>query len=97
METAIEREKRLKICTGVLVSKVVFSGIGSEGKRRAEVVSFQHAHSKSGKTFLAKANTEVIICAGAISSPQILMLRSASLASDPSHWYFPLTSLLWWY
>ena len=71
--TAIEREKNLTICTGVLVSQIKFSS--EEAEHRAERVLFRHAKSKSDKAFSAKVNREIIISSGAISSPQILMLR----------------------
>jgi choline dehydrogenase len=73
-EIARTREKNLSICTGVTVSRIAFSS--GEMKRRAEKVHFQLTNkSKSVKMFSAKVNKEVIICSGALGSPQVLMLR----------------------
>jgi choline dehydrogenase len=80
-EIALKREKRLKICTGVIVSKLAFldentSPLDPNGKsRRVEQVQFQYAKSKVNKVFSTKVNKEVIICSGAVGSPQVLMLR----------------------
>ena len=71
---ALEREKNLTICTGVTVSRIAFSC--DETKRRAEQVHFRPTkQSQSDRLFLAKVKKEVIICSGALGSPQILMLR----------------------
>ena len=71
--TALKREKNLTICTRATVSQIKFSG--DEAERRAERVFFQHANSKSEKIYSAKVKREVIVCSGAIGSPQVLMLR----------------------
>jgi len=79
-ETALKRIKNLNICTGVIVSKLTFS---YEKSARADQVMFQYANFKGNKIFSAKVNKEVIICSGALGSPQVLMLR----------YYHPLPSL----
>lgn len=56
--------KNLQVVTGVMVTRILFEGdkaIGIETRHR-------------GKTTEYRANKEVIICAGAINSPQLLML-----------------------
>jgi choline dehydrogenase len=67
---AREREN-LTICTGAIVSRITFSG----KEPRAEGVQFQDFKAKSGKVFSAKPKREIILSAGAISSPQTLMFR----------------------
>ena len=57
------KRKNLSTETNVQVNKILF-----EGKRAVGV-----EYSKKGKTFSVKANAEVILSAGAINSPQILM------------------------
>ncbi len=57
------KRKNLATETNVQVNKILF-----EGKRAVGV-----EYSKKGKTFSAKANAEIILSAGAINSPQILM------------------------
>lgn len=56
--------KNLRIVTGTQVSRILLEGkkaVGIETRER-------------GKTNIYRANKEVIICAGAINSPQLLML-----------------------
>jgi len=72
-ETALKREKNLAICTSAIVSRVVFSH--GEQKPRAEKVVFTSAQPGTSKDFSVKVKREVIICSGAIGSPQVLMLR----------------------
>ena len=79
--TALKREGNLTICTGVLVSRIEFSG--DEAEHRAEQVSFQYANSTSEKVFSVRVNKEVVISSGAVGSPQILMLRSENLSHQP--------------
>ena len=57
------KRKNLSTETNVQVNKVLF-----EGKKAVGV-----EYSKKGKTFSVKANKEVILSAGALNSPQILM------------------------
>ncbi len=57
------KRKNLATETNVQVNKIIF-----EGKKAVGV-----EYSKKGKTFSVKANAEVILSAGAINSPQILM------------------------
>lgn len=71
-EIAQER-RNLTICTGATVSEVLFSD--NAGNQNAVEVLFQKTGAKSTKAFSAKVKREVIVCAGAIGSPQILMLR----------------------
>jgi choline dehydrogenase len=76
-EIALKR-KNLTICTRVAVSRLIFSEgllVFSGGSQpRAEGVRFQSV-TKSDKAFSAKARKEVIVCSGALGSPQVLMLR----------------------
>jgi choline dehydrogenase len=77
-EIALKRQKNLTICTRVAVSRLIFSDgllVFSGGSQpRAEGVRFQSV-TKSDKSFSAKARKEVIVCSGALGSPQVLMLR----------------------
>lgn len=73
---ARQREKHLTICTKALVSRIVFS---NEEVPQVREVLLKSVDSKSDKVFTARVKNEVIVCSGAIGSPQVLMLR-----------YFPL-------
>nr|XP_022920252.1 glucose dehydrogenase [FAD, quinone]-like [Onthophagus taurus] len=59
----------LTVITSARVNKIVFVD-GGNGKLKAQGVEF----IKSGIKFYAKANKEIIISAGTLNSPQILML-----------------------
>ncbi|KAF7944822.1 uncharacterized protein EAE97_005455 [Botrytis byssoidea] len=71
-ETALEREKHLTICTNTIFSRIAFSK--EEGVPRPDMVFFKLANSKSDKIYSAKVKREVIVCSGALGSPQVLML-----------------------
>ena len=72
--TALQRERNLTICTGLIVSRIEFSD--DEAERRAEKTSLQPANPKSKKVFSVKVNKEVIVSSGAVGPAQLLMLRS---------------------
>ena len=72
-QVALEREKNLAICTGVIASRIEFSNKVVEP--RAERVLFQYSSGNLEKVFWAKVKREVIVCSGAVGSPQVLMLR----------------------
>ncbi|KAJ8473650.1 hypothetical protein ONZ51_g7726 [Trametes cubensis] len=69
-----ERAKRLKICTNVLVTRIELAQGGSDGVRATGVHFEAIDYRKAGRHFFAKARREVVVCAGAIGSPQILQL-----------------------
>ena len=62
----IQHRDNLRIETNVFVHKVVF-----EGKR---AIGVQIERNNNGNIEVENANTEVILCGGAINSPQLLML-----------------------
>ena len=68
------KRKNLTAETNVQVNKVLFEG------KKAIGVEYHH----KGKTFTAKANKEVILSAGAINSPQILMNSGIGDSTDLS-------------
>jgi choline dehydrogenase len=58
------RRPNLKVETGALATRVLFEG------RRASGVEY----IRGGRTVLARAKREVVLCGGAINSPQLLLL-----------------------
>ncbi|KDQ11059.1 hypothetical protein BOTBODRAFT_35593 [Botryobasidium botryosum FD-172 SS1] len=68
---AIKRKNRLKICTGSIVTSIGLEPVPGGGCRAAGVFIEGEAF---GKTFYARARKEIILCCGAIGSPQLLML-----------------------
>ena len=88
-ELVQERRSHLKVCTKALVSRVQLEEY--EGGVRATGVFFRSASPGAArKEFFARAQKEVILCAGALVSPQILMLRYVSRLPLPK---FPLLNL----
>lgn len=55
---------RIEVLTGCLVQNIEFEGDKAIGVR----------YSRSGRTLIANARQEVILCAGAIATPKVLML-----------------------
>jgi choline dehydrogenase len=72
-ETVLKRERNLTICTRTLVSRVAFSK--NKRKPRVDNIFFKNVDPKSDKISPSKVKKVVIICSGAIGSPQVLMLR----------------------
>ena len=77
-ELAQERRTRLKICPNTVVCRVELST--DDGSIRATGVHFETANPrKADFRYVAKARREVIVCAGAIGSPHVLMMRCVQL------------------
>ncbi|CAL1700462.1 unnamed protein product [Somion occarium] len=68
---ALERKAFLKICTNTLVRKIDVTN-GSDGLQ-ARGIFFQ-ASAGNGGVYYARARKEIILSAGAIASPQLLLL-----------------------
>lgn len=66
------RRGNLTVLTGALVERILFSG------RRAIGVRYH----RGGDTIEARAEREVILCGGAINSPQVLMLSGIGPADE---------------
>lgn len=64
----------LTVCTGVVVDSIDFEET-ADGPRAAGVRIEHEIAGQVNKRFYVSARHEVIVSAGAISSPQILMLR----------------------
>ncbi|KAI1341121.1 hypothetical protein F5Y15DRAFT_376973 [Xylariaceae sp. FL0016] len=76
-QVAIERQSRLNICTGAIVSHIELD----VEKGRATGVCVRQTGAGPGKEVLIKARREVIVCNGAICSPQLLQLSGIGPAS----------------
>lgn len=69
-----ERKSRLKICTNALVGRVQLTESANEIS--ATGVMFEASDPRlARRQYFARARKEVILCAGAFGSPQVLMLR----------------------
>jgi choline dehydrogenase len=67
----------LTVHTGALVSRITFDGTSTSTRRANGVV-----YSAFGKAFHQPAAREVIVCGGAVNSPQLLMLSGIGPASQ---------------
>src|SRR6185503_616222 len=68
----VKRRPNLKVLTGALARSIVFDA------RRATGIRYRHGQADH----LAIARREVILSAGAINSPQLLMLSGVGCAAD---------------
>ncbi|KAJ7597515.1 alcohol oxidase [Mycena floridula] len=67
------RLANLKVCTHALTTRILFSS--EAGQTKAVTVEFAYNDRKrSHYHFVAKANQQVILCAGALGTPQLLLL-----------------------
>jgi choline dehydrogenase len=71
---ATRRGKNLKICSKTIVTSLDIKTT-PEGMVKAAGIFFQKRDSDATKVYHARARREIILCAGAIGSPQLLMLR----------------------
>jgi choline dehydrogenase-like flavoprotein len=68
-ELAYDRHQRLKICTKALATRIEFEDGVAVG------VVFESSDKSIPGTFYARARKEIVVCSGAIGSPQLLLLR----------------------
>jgi choline dehydrogenase-like flavoprotein len=70
-QIALERRSRLTICTGAIASKL---DMGPDGAVNG-VYIIDHLAEGTSREYHVKAGREVVLCCGALYSPQLLMLR----------------------
>ena len=70
-KVALEREQNLTVCTGVVASKLDVDAKAGQ----VTGVYIRSASSKDQKNYFVKARREVIVCNGALRTPQLLLLR----------------------
>lgn len=76
----MERRSNLNVQTGVQVERILF-----EGKRAVGV-----SYTQGGQQHIIRAKKEVILCAGAFNSPQLLMVSGVGPAKDLKKFGIPL-------
>ncbi len=78
--TATERKSHLTVCTGVVASRLEVD----EKQMRVTGVYLRKArHGSNSRDFYVKARKEIILCGGAICTPQLLMLRYREDLTEP--------------
>ncbi|KAK8115757.1 hypothetical protein PG984_012259 [Apiospora sp. TS-2023a] len=75
---ALERRDRLTVCTGVVASKLELD----VSQERVRGVHVRSIGSKGSDSTFIKAEREVVVCSGAICSPQLLMLSGIGSANQ---------------
>lgn len=80
VETMRARQANLKVCTGAVASRIEFETT-TNGTLKAVGVHFEAGDRslEKGRSFFARARKEVVVCSGAIASPQLLLLRYVDL------------------
>ncbi|KAF8189769.1 hypothetical protein K438DRAFT_1832072 [Mycena galopus ATCC 62051] len=76
---AQDRRERLKVCTNAVATRVDFDGNVAVG------VVFEPTDETRDQTFYARAKKEVVICCGALGSPQLLLLSVVDLPGVGAH------------
>ncbi|OBZ71487.1 L-sorbose 1-dehydrogenase [Grifola frondosa] len=87
LDKEVLKRPNLTVVLSVVTEKVLFSS-DADGMPRA--VGVQVSTSKSGPSFVVGANKEVILCAGSIASPQLLMISGVGPAGHLSKFDIPI-------
>ncbi|KAJ6498885.1 alcohol oxidase [Mycena sanguinolenta] len=72
-EVAHERHESLKVCTNALATRIDFDAGVAVG------VVFKSNDKSASQTFYARATKEIVVCCGALGSPQLLLLSGIGL------------------
>ena len=66
----VRERKNLTVCLNATVQRILFSDITKKLKATGVLVE-----NEKGHRFIVRAKHEIILCAGAIVTPQLLLLR----------------------
>jgi choline dehydrogenase-like flavoprotein len=69
-QLAQDRREGLKVCTGATATRIDVEGNVAVG------VVLEPTDENKVQTFYARARKQVVVCCGALGSPQLLLLRS---------------------
>ncbi|SNX82975.1 related to gmc type oxidoreductase [Melanopsichium pennsylvanicum] len=75
--TEVQRRPNLTIGINVMVNRIIFDRRGS----RPKAIAVELQNKKDGKKYYAAAKQRVVLCGGAINSPQTLMLSGVGPAA----------------
>ncbi|OBZ71183.1 L-sorbose 1-dehydrogenase [Grifola frondosa] len=87
LDEKVLKRPNLMVVVSVVTEKVLFSS-DADGMPRA--IGVQVSTSKSGPSFVVGANKEVILCAGTVASPQLLMVSGVGPAGHLSKFDIPI-------
>ena len=75
------RRPNLTIAVDIRIEKLVFSDVTPPGQP-PRVIGVQMKTSRNAQLYCTGVNREVIICAGTVGTPQLLMLSGVGPAED---------------
>ncbi|EST07818.1 Glucose-methanol-choline oxidoreductase, C-terminal [Kalmanozyma brasiliensis GHG001] len=73
----VQKRSNLTIGINVMVNRIIFDRTGS----RPKAIAVEMQNKKDGPKYYASANQRVVLCGGAINSPQTLMLSGVGPAA----------------
>ncbi|KAJ7721459.1 alcohol oxidase [Mycena metata] len=76
VEVAQDRRDRLKVCANAVATRIEFEGDVAVG------VVFEASDKSVAQPFRARAAKEVVVCCGALGSPQLLLLSGIGRKED---------------
>ncbi|SPO23398.1 related to gmc type oxidoreductase [Ustilago trichophora] len=82
----VQRRPNLTIGINVMVNRIVFDRTGS----RPKAIAVEMQNSKGGQKYYAAAKQRVVLCGGAINSPQTLMLSGIGPAATLNKYNIPV-------
>jgi choline dehydrogenase len=87
----VVQRSNLKIASGQLVTRIIFDNSGSQPR----AIGVEMAASKTSPLrYLAKANKEVLLCAGSIGTPQLLKLSGIGPVDELKEHGIPVVKVL---
>ena len=79
---AVLSRDNLIVTTDITITKLVFSDVVTSQGAPPRVVGVEMATSSTAQMYCCGANKEVILCAGTVGTPQLLMLSGLGPADD---------------
>lgn len=83
-KVALERAKRLSVCTGTVASRLAITGDEKTGHTVTGVHIRPSKREKSDKNYFVKARREVVLACGAMTTPQLLLLSGIGPSGEDS-------------
>lgn len=84
----VRKRKNLTIGVGVTTSQILFS----DGEKHPRAIGVEFAQKKGGKSYVVHASKEVLVCAGTLNTPQLLMLSGVGPKAELAAHKIPLVA-----